>query len=264
MRLCQAEPRSVATTCCQIPKTHQRWLFKNLSWILPFQMKQKRPISGPCASVHSACVYSRSGKADQRGSKATLSEYKKQKQNKKINFNLYAFFFFFYQACFYTTRKLWIGREAAEQGREFGSQLVEMRPHYSPQLQLYKSLQMLHQQTALQPLRIQSKRNETGKWLCSREVPRTEDFATVAGCCRVRLIFFLALIAEKTTHSIPGGLYLHCTRSSTKYWPSASGFDLRSLLSAVACITLSYLDTDWIIQDKCSSSSLIKLTLFGF
>lgn len=46
-------------------------------------MKQKRPISGPCASVHSAFVYSRSGKADQRDSKATLSEYKKQKQIRK-------------------------------------------------------------------------------------------------------------------------------------------------------------------------------------
>lgn len=150
-----------------------------------------------------------------------------------------------------------------EQGREFGSQPVEMRPHYSPQLQLYKSLQMLHQQTALQPLCIPSKRNETGKWLCSREVPRTEDFATVAGCCRVWLIFFFILDSGKDN------AFNSWRALFTLYMQARLNID-RQLQGSICALSggLHHLFLPrqrlWIIQDKCSSSSLIKLTLFGF
>lgn len=98
-------------------------------------MKQKRPISGSCASVHfcSAFVHGHSSQADQGGSKETLSEYKKnkkQKTNQTINTNLYTLFFSLPSLLLRDTESLhcrWAAVPSWELGREFGSQPAKMR-----------------------------------------------------------------------------------------------------------------------------------------
>lgn len=133
-----------------------------------------------------------------------------------------------------------------EQEDQFGSQPLKIRPRYSPLVQLWQPLQMLHHQTLWQALHIQKKKGgggETnGKWHYFREVTSIKHFWKGARLLTCSTDF--ALIAENETSSIPGGIYLHCTCYSTKYKEWALSFRVLSVLIALTdgLHHLSFLD----------------------
>lgn len=212
----------------------------------PFKWDKNVPLVGPAPqfilllfTVAVARLINAAAKQHYLNKKTTTTT------NKKINFNLYAFFFFFYQACFYTTQKLWIGRELQFHPDNKGVNLVvnpsrwDHITHRSCNFTNRCKCCISRRRCSHYAFRVKEMKPAND---FVRE--RCQELKTFSHWMLPCLVDFFALTAEKTTCSIHGGLYLHCTCNSTKYWPSASGFYLCSLLSAVACITFSYLDRD--------------------